>query len=220
MTEKVAVIVHLCQTQVQPAQEKMKLTYGVNQLRAAMILCAAALSLLLSGCSTMKIDEVASDSPQFRFEEYFAGHTKASGWFTDRFGKVRRHFCGDFFGQQQDDGFLLDEVLYYTDGVVEKRQWLVNTTESGDFRAEAEALIGGATGMIKGNALEMNYVMRVDLADGKQWQLSMNDWMFYQADGSLHNATFVSKWGFRIGVVTTQYTKHDGELLCSGSKSS
>jgi len=194
MTEKVAVIVHLCQTQVQPAQEKMKLTYGVNQLRAAMILCAAALSLLLSGCSTMKIDEVASDSPQFRFEEYFVGHTKASGWFTDRFGKVRRHFCGDFFGQQQDDGFLLDEVLYYTDGVVEKRQWLVNTTESGDFRAEAEALI--------------------------QWQLSMNDWMFYQADGSLHNATFVSKWGFRIGVVTTQYTKHDGELLCSGSKSS
>jgi len=46
MTEKVAVIVHLCQTQVQPAQEKMKLTYGVNQLRAAMILCAEGIRVV------------------------------------------------------------------------------------------------------------------------------------------------------------------------------
>lgn len=193
----------------------MKIPYVFKLLRVALILGIGALCLMLSGCSTMKIDDVAKESPQFRFEDYFSGHTKASGWFTDRLGNVRRHFCGDFFGQQQADGFLLDEVLYYTDGVVEKRQWLVNTTEAGDFRAEAEALIGGATGTIKGNALEMNYVMRVDLADGKQWKLSMNDWMIYQPDGSLHNATFVSKWGFRIGVVTTQYTKHDGELLCA-----
>ncbi|MBX2825962.1 MAG: DUF3833 domain-containing protein [Gammaproteobacteria bacterium] len=162
----------------------------------------------------MKLESVAGAAPEFDFTEYFAGHTKASGWFADRFGNIKRHFCGDFFGSWDDQVFVLDEVLYYTDGVVEKRQWRVTFGEDGSFSADSDSLVGSATGKTMGNTLALSYVMKVAVAENKEWVLSMDDWMIYQPDGSLHNQTNVYKWGFRIGTVTTQYTPHDGEMLC------
>ncbi|MBX2884739.1 MAG: DUF3833 domain-containing protein [Granulosicoccus sp.] len=165
----------------------------------------------------MNIQSIAQSDPKFDFVNYFAGHTKASGWFTDRFGNIKRHFCGDFFGSFEGDVFVLDETLYYLDGMIEKRQWRVSINPDGQFKAQSDSLVGDATGEIVGNTLRLDYVMRVAVAGDKEWVLSMNDWMIYQPDGSLHNQTYVSKWGFRIGVVTTQYTPHDGELLCHDS---
>ena len=51
--------------------------------------------------------------------------------------------------------------------------------------------------------------MYVDLANGKRWLMSMNDWMFLQPDGSLHNYTRVSRWGIHVGTVSTQYIRLD-----------
>ena len=167
-----------------------------------------------TGCANMNIESAASKNPVFDFTSYFSGHVKASGWFTDRFGNIKRHFCGDFFGEQQGDEFVLDETLYYVDETVEKRIWRVTIADNGDFAAKSDSLVGDATGKLLGNTLELDYVMRVAVANDKEWVLKMNDWMIYQPDGSLHNQTYVSKWGFRIGTVTTQYTPHGGELLC------
>ena len=49
--------------------------------------------------------------------------------------------------------------------------------------------------------------MWVEVAGNKKWKLSMDDWMVYQPDGSLHNVTRVKKWGVLVGVVSTQYAK-------------
>lgn len=166
----------------------------------------------------MNFDKLSSTGPQFDFVEYFSGHTRASGWFADRFGNVKRHFCGDFYGESRTtsdgDVFSLDEVLYYSDGVIEKRVWDVVIDASGDFSAESDSLVGPAVGKQQGSALKLHYVMNVMIAEGKFWKLSMNDYMFYQPDGSLHNSTEVKKWGMRIGNVSVQYYKHDGSENC------
>jgi len=164
----------------------------------------------------MKLDSVAKDSPQFDFNEYFLGHTRASGWFSDRFGKPRRHFCGDFLGTLDGNKLVLDEKLFYTDGVVEERVWRVEISQAGVFRAESESLLGLAKGQIKGNTLAMQYAMRVKIEEGKQWEFDMKDVMILQPDGSLHNITQVYKWGVRLGTVSTQYQHHDGKALCTG----
>ena len=179
------------------------------------LLLAFSTLLFCVGCSTMNMKTVASDAPRFDFEEYFTGHVKASGWFTDRFGNIRKHFCGDFYGSTEGDDFVLDEALYYSTGTIEKRQWRVRISDEGVFTGESPALINGVTGKIVGNTLRMAYVMKVDVDSGKQWVLSMDDWMILQPDGSLHNQTYVSKWGLKIGRVSTQYQPHDGELLCN-----
>jgi len=123
----------------------------------------------------MNVVKFSTGAPTFDFISFFEGHRRASGWFSDRFGNVKRHFSGDFFGTLGQDGSLrLDETLIYSDGLV-------------------------------GDALNMKYVMKVQIDAKTVWKLSMNDFMFLQPDGSLHNMTHVKKYGFRIGTVSTQY---------------
>jgi len=174
-------------------------------------------AVLLMGCSNMTLDKVASDTPVFDFVSFFEGHTRASGWFADRFGNVKRHFCGDFMGKQDGDRFLLDEKLFYNDGVTEERVWSVEVGDNGEFRAESDSLVGPAVGRLKGNGLNIKCTMRVLVDGGKEWKLKMDDFMLYQSDGSLHNITHVNKWGLRIGTVSTQYVRHDGQQMCPGN---
>ena len=155
-----------------------------------------------------------TDTPQFEFSKFFHGHTRASGWFCDRFGNARRHFCGDFYGYFDSDKFVLDEKLFYTDGVVEERVWTISIDDSGIFRAESESLVKGARGSIKRDTLTMEYSMKVKIDEGKVWSLDMKDSMILQPDGSLHNITQVYKWGIRIGSVSAQYFHHDGDNCC------
>jgi len=159
-----------------------------------------------------------AESLQFNFSEFFSGHTRASGWFTDRFGRPRRHFCGDFYGQTKARHFSLSEKLYYANGFYEERIWYVDESDDGSFRAESDSLIGAAIGHIEANVLTMCYTMRVVIDRNKVWTLDMKDSMLLQPDGSLHNITHVHKWGVRIGTVSTQYQRHDGEMLCADSQ--
>lgn len=155
----------------------------------------------------MNINSIATAEPEFDFKAYFLGHTKASGWFCDRFGNIRKHFNGDFFGSVDGDKFILDETLAYSDGINESRLWKVSIDSQGNFRAEGDSLLGEARGRLVGNTLNLQYAMWVEVAGNKKWKLSMDDWMVYQPDGSLHNVTRVKKWGVLVGVVSTQYAK-------------
>lgn len=156
-----------------------------------------------------------SSGLQFDFAQFFSGHTRASGWFSDRFGKPRRHFCGDFYGSSSDDTFRLDENLYYTDGVTESKVWEIQISESGIFTAESESLLNGAHGFIQGDTLRMKYSMRIKIDTNRYWDLDMKDTMVLQPDGSLHNTVQVYKWGIRIGTVSSQYQHHDGSDCCA-----
>lgn len=162
----------------------------------------------------MKLEKIAKSSPEFDFVKYFTGHVKASGWFADRFGNVRRHFCGDFVGTENGNEFTLDETLYYVDGIVENRVWTIVVGEDKSFNATSPSLVGSAKGQTSGNTLNLVYKMKVRVEEDSEWVLSMDDWMIYQQDGSLHNVTNVSRWGIRIGTVNTQYQRHSGELSC------
>jgi len=177
-------------------------------------LALAGATLLLGGCGAITLDDVASDAPVFDFEEYFEGPVRASGWFSNRSGKPQRHFCGDFVGTREGDVFLLDEKLYYTDGIVEERLWRVSIDRDGGFTATGDALVGPVDGELRGNALRMRYTMNVEVAQGESYELDFNDFMLLQPDGSLHNSTQVKKFGVRLGTVTTQYARHDGSRTC------
>lgn len=155
----------------------------------------------------MKIENIAKESPEFEFTRYFLGTTKATGWFSDRFGTVRRHFDGEFIGTWEDDVFVLSEELRYSDGVVENRQWHIRMDDGGNFSATSDSLVGEASGVQRGNTVNLKYRMYVDLKDDKRWLLKINDWLILQQDGSVHNITEVYKWGFKIGTVSNVFHK-------------
>lgn len=160
--------------------------------------------------SFRKLGLISKDVPEFDFIAFFSGHTRANGWFSDRFGKPRRHFCGDFYGVVSGDKLKLHEELRFTNGITEQRIWIAAVSQVGDFTGESDALIGNATGRVHGSSLHMEYRMRVLIEKDTYWELDMRDTMILQSDGSLHNITLVYKWGVRIGSVSAMYLKHRG----------
>lgn len=213
-------LIHLGMSVVKASSSGLPAQKNVHNQEAYMrsarkLLGIVALSLTLAGCGSVNFDKLSATGPEFDFVDYFDGHTRVSGWFADRFGNVKRHFCGDFYGETEGDVFKLDEKLFYSDGIVEERTWAVSIDDNGQFKAESDSLVGPASGEQVGSALRMKYVMNVMIAENKFWKLGMNDYMFYQPDGSLHNSTEVNKWGIRIGNVSTQYYKHDGSQTCA-----
>jgi len=121
---------------------------------ALAIALAGVVAGSLTACSGIELDDIGSDAPEFDFEAFFEGHTRASGWFSDRGGVPQRHFCGDFEGTYDGDEFVLDERLFYTDGVVEDRVWRVQIDDTGAFTARSDTLVTRITMVVKAARLE------------------------------------------------------------------
>lgn len=169
-------------------------------------LLVAVTLLVLTGCSAMKIEDFADTGPEFVPEEYFIGHTKAWGFFQDRFGTVRREFVVDIQGYMDGDVLVLDEDFVYADGETDKRVWRIRHLGDGRYEGEADDIIGTATGERRGKAMRWGYDF--DLAVGDQtWRVTFDDWMLRQDEDVMINKTTVSKWGFTLGEVFIFFQK-------------
>lgn len=156
---------------------------------------------LISGCSSMKIEDFKGQKPQLILEEYFLGNTTAWGIFEDRFGKLKRSFKVQIDGKIIDGVLILKEDFVYTDGETSQRIWHITPEGNGRYTGRADDVIGVAQGRVVGNALNWRYDLNLPVGDSV-WRVSFNDWLFLQSDGVLINKAQVSKWGFHLGTVT------------------
>ena len=161
---------------------------------------------LLSGCSGMKVTDFADNKNRLLVEEYFLGHTVAWGIFEDRFGNLRRQFKVNIDGYLEDGLFVLDEEFEYLDGEKDQRTWRIKIIDEGLYEGKASDIVGSATGIAKGNALNWQYTMKLPIGE-KNLKVKFDDWMFLQSDGVLINRATVSKWGVNIGTVTLFFEK-------------
>ena len=169
-------------------------------------LLVAVTLLLITGCSAMKIDDFADTGPEFVPEEYFLGHTKAWGFFQDRFGTVRREFVVDIQGHVEDGVLVLDEDFVYADGEIDKRVWRIRYLGDGRYEGEAEDIIGTATGERRGKAMRWGYDFDLAVGDGT-WRVTFDDWMLLQDEDVMINRATVTKWGFKLGEVYIFFQK-------------
>jgi hypothetical protein len=160
-----------------------------------------ALSLLLTGCSSMKPADFAKAQPPLTLETYFAGHTKAWGLFEDRFGRVKRQFTVDIEGRWNGDTLTLNEDFLYDDGEKEQRVWTIRKTAENRYEGTAADVVGTAIGQSAGNALNWRYSLNLKVGDGTM-KVDFDDWMFLQPGNVMINRAHVSKWGIDVGSVT------------------
>ncbi len=156
--------------------------------------------MFITGCSAMKIDDFADTGPEFVPEEYFVGHTKAWGFFQDRFGTVRREFVVDIQGYMDGDVLVLDEDFVYADGEIDNRVWRIRDLGDGRYEGEADDIIGKAIGERRGKALRWGYDFDLEVGE-RTWRVTFDDWMLLQDENVMINRTTVSKWGFTLGEV-------------------
>jgi len=155
----------------------------------------------------MSIDDFDGKTPTFVLEDYFDGETRAWGIFEDRFGKIRRQFVVDITGTWDGQTLVLDEHFDFDDGEKSFRQWRIKKLADGRYEGRADDVIGTATGVAKGNALNWTYVLDLDRGEGKTIQVKFDDWMFLQPGGVLLNRARMSKFGIELGEVTISFQK-------------
>ena len=161
----------------------------------------------LSGCTVMKPNDFAENNPKLVLEEYFLGKTRAWGIFEDRFGKVKRQFVVDIEGTWDGHTLILDENFSYSDGEKSFRQWRITKSKEGIYTGRADDVIGEASGVAAGNALNWKYILDLKLDKNQTLRVTFNDWMFLQPGGVLLNRARMSKFGIELGEVTITFMK-------------
>jgi len=154
---------------------------------------------LLSGCSSMQIDDFTGTTPEFVPQAYFNGPMTAYGMVKDSDGKITRRFTGKLVGSWDENGIgTLDEHFVYDDGEKQHRVWTLRPTEDNHFIGTAGDIIGDAQMVANGNTVMIDYTMRVPYKDGTI-DIDVRDWLHLQEDGVILNHSKMKKFGFEVG---------------------
>ncbi len=164
------------------------------------------LTMTLFSCSTKKVENYSDKNPKFDIQQYFSGKTEAYGIMQDRSGKVTRRFSVKMEGVVKNNQLTLQEYFLFDDGEKQERVWVVDMKDANHFTATAGDVVGVAKGKQFGNALQMNYVLRVPYK-GTTLDLSVDDWMYLIDEQSLINVSEIKKFGFVVAKLTIGFKK-------------
>jgi len=168
---------------------------GPGQLGFLLLLLA-----MLSGCAGPSLDDYRNNRPALVPQEFFTGTLSARGVVKDFSGEVIRTFDADIIASWDDNGVgTLDEVFRFDDGEVQTRVWTLTPKEE-VYHATAGDVVQPGTMRWQGNAIHMNYVLRVPYGDDTL-DVRMDDWMYLVTPDTLINETSMTKWGIEVGEV-------------------
>jgi hypothetical protein len=179
---------------------------SISTARRGALAALLATSALVLGCASHSPADYAAEKPLLDLKTYFNGELVAHGIFTDRGGKVARRFVVQMTGTWNGNQGVLDERFTYSDGKTERRVWRLTDLSGGRWRGRADDVVGEATGVAAGNALNWAYTLRLTV-DGRTWDVQFDDWMFLMDERVMLNRAVMSKFGIRLGEVTLAFHK-------------
>jgi len=154
---------------------------------------------MLSSCSTTSIDAYASNQPPLNPQQFLNGDLTAHGVVKDRGGKVTRYFNATIKAYWNNGVGTLEEKFVFDDGEVQFRNWTLTPTDKG-YAATAGDVIGTGIAQVRGNSMNLNYVLEVKYKDSPL-QLQVDDWMWQVDNKTLLNESTLRKWGFKVGSI-------------------
>ena len=169
-------------------------------------LCTGLL-MLITGCSSNKVDDYATNTPTLDIRDYLNGHIDAWGMFFDNAGKADPMFHVDMTGTWQGNSGTLNEHFTYNDGTTQDRIWHLTFTDDHHFTATASDVVGTAIGSQFGNAANLKYVLSVKTKDGSSYDMSMDDWLYKMNDTLVVNRNEMRKFGIKVGELVISFHK-------------
>ena len=157
-----------------------------------------SIGVLLVGCAGPTLSDYQDKGPQLTPQAFFDGKLTAQGIVRDYSGEVIRTFEADLTGRWDANGVgTLDEEFRFDDGEVQTRTWTL-TPEGNGLKATAGDVVDPGFMQWRGNAIHMNYVLRIPYGDDTL-DVRMDDWMFATTADTVINQTEMSKWGVTVG---------------------
>lgn len=158
------------------------------------------LGVLLTGCAQVAVNDYAADGPKLIPEEFFDGRLLATGVVKDRSGRVIRRFSADIDASWNGAIGTLDEDFTFANGETDKRIWRLEPTAAGVYRATAGDVVGEGVAEVSGNAMFLDYVLRVPYGDDTI-DLRIDDRMYLVTPDRLINESVMRKFGVRVGEI-------------------
>ena len=154
----------------------------------------------LSACAGVTVDDYQAEFPRLSAEDFFSGSLLATGVVKDRRGKVIRRFSADIEASWTDGIGTLDEDFTFDNGDKDRRVWRLEPQGQGIYRATAGDVVGNGEARVAGNAMFLEYVLRVPYGDGTI-DLAIDDRMYLVTPDRLINESVMRKFGLRVGEI-------------------
>lgn len=167
---------------------------------------------LLISCSASLEDYKVVKTP-FDIKSYFNGSITGWGTVQDRNNMVTKRFCVEIDAKWQQNNGRLSEVFYFDDGTIDYRTWELEKMTDGNYKGSATDVIGIGLGEQKSFAFNLQYTLLLDI-DDKEYEVTMDDWMFQIDKYRVMNKTAMSKFGFNVANVTLFFDKQPPVRKC------
>jgi len=157
--------------------------------------------LLVVGCASQPpTPEDVGDA--FVLERDLVGKTIATGSFSAIDGTFRE-FIVYIDGTWDGESVTLVEDFEYTDGVKERKTWVLTKLPNGEFSGTREDVVGTARGYQDGKAFRLEYNMALPDEDGNPGrEMRFRDVLVNDASGTIINNATVGLWGIEVATVS------------------
>lgn len=168
---------------------------------------AAAFALIaLGGCATPPSLDGSTAQRAFVPEQFFQGRTVAEGEFVNTLDGSRRGLRATIDGSWNGRDLKLVENFVYSDGERDRKTWILTKTGPATYTGVREDVIGTANGRLDGDTFRLTYTATVKTKSSSV-NVTFDDVLGYEADGSVLNRATVSKLGVKVGEVTLRIRK-------------
>lgn len=176
-------------------------------MKARLTALCASLLYLLTGCSSVAVNDYAANTPKLDIRQYLNGKLEAWGVLFDMSGKADLHFYVTMVGSWNGNVGTLKENFVYSDGRKDERIWTITFSDDTNFTATAHDVEGVAVGSQAGNAMNMRYVLNAVRSNGDTISLSMDDWIYLVDEKTVINRTKMRKFGITVGELMLTFKK-------------
>lgn len=166
------------------------------------------LLVLVSSCSSQKLNDYSNETPKLNLREFFNGKILALGIVQNRSGKIIKRFEADIVASWNGNVGTLDEKFQYSDNTKSSRVWKLTELSPNKYEATAGDVIGVAKGETSGNAFFLEYYLDLPVGDSS-YKIHFEDWMYLVDKNTLLARTYMTKWGVNVGEITIVMTKKD-----------
>ena len=162
--------------------------------------------LLLSACSDpLPVSAFRDTPPQLDPVRFFTGHVRSWGVLEDRSGQPTSIITTDCTGVAEGpDGLHMVQRLQLGAEAPTTRDWHMRRIAPGRYQATANDMVGQASGEASGRAFHWQWTLALSPGNSLK-NVTMDQWWYLEADGSLLNRTTISKLGYIAAEVTEHF---------------
>jgi hypothetical protein len=173
---------------------------------AALAVAALAIGMWRLGFAGQRPPDYASGAPAFDIRSALAGPILCEGMIYGPTGRVTSRFVAQMNGVWNGDSGMMAEHFRYDSGATQDRQWRLTLNPDGTILAEADDLVGPGRGTQVGNAVRLEYRIRLAPSAGGH-VLDVIDWMYLLENGTIMNRSQFRKFGIKVAELVATMRK-------------